>query len=159
MLQILINNVPFCASGEGPDIIMDGTNYQQRNQAGNVESISDYDFVKSFVRLECRFAVLMEKFMIPSYGWFSGIWSGNASILEECGVEFQKHLMSLLLARLLMKRLYCHGFGFTVKLNCNIQLTGSIWKILIIIIMKANPDGTDFDTKFALGEMTYGRTY
>jgi raffinose/stachyose/melibiose transport system substrate-binding protein len=43
------------ASGEGPDIIMDGTNYPAEIKAGNVEDISDYDFVKrSIVWLEER---------------------------------------------------------------------------------------------------------
>ena len=36
------------ASGEGPDIIMDGTNYPAEIKAGNGEDISDYDFVKEF---------------------------------------------------------------------------------------------------------------
>ena len=38
------------ASGEGPDIIMDGTNYPAEIKAGNVEDISDYDFVKEYFR-------------------------------------------------------------------------------------------------------------
>lgn len=78
------------ASGEGPDIIMDGTNYPAEIKAGNVEDISDYDFVKEFNEAGMSLCSADGKiYGIPSYGWFSGIWC-NASILEECGVEIPK---------------------------------------------------------------------
>ena len=83
------------ASGEGPDIIMDGTNYPAEIKAGNVEDISDYDFVKSLMRLECRFAVLMEKFMefLPMDGFPEfGVMLRS---LRNVGWKFPKHLMSL----------------------------------------------------------------
>ena len=84
------------ASGEGPDIIMDGTNYPAEIKAGNVEDISDYDFVKEFNEAGMSLCSADGKiYGIPSYGWFSGIWC-NASILEECGGgKFPKHLMRL----------------------------------------------------------------
>ena len=71
------------ASGEGPDIIMDGTNYPAEIKAGNVEDISDYDFVKEFNEAGLSLCSADGKiYGIPSYGWFSGIWC-NASILEK----------------------------------------------------------------------------
>ena len=84
------------ASGEGPDIIMDGTNYPAEIKAGNVEDISDYDFVKEFNEAGMSLCSADGKiYGIPSYGWFSGIWC-NASILEECGVEIPKTFDELL---------------------------------------------------------------
>ena len=36
------------AAGEGPDIIMDGSNFPAEIKAGNVEDISSYDFISEF---------------------------------------------------------------------------------------------------------------
>ena len=125
------------ASGEGPDIIMDGTNYPAEIKAGNVEDISDYDFVKEFNEAGMSLCSADGKiYGIPSYGWFSGIWC-NASILRNVEQKFQKHLMSLqLLARLLMKKAILHMvLGLRMTQLQHLAYWG-IWKILIIITMK-----------------------
>ena len=74
------------ASGEGPDIIMDGTNYPAEIKAGNVEDISDYDFEKEIN--EDNFLEFLPMDGFPE----SGVM---LRFLRNVGWKFPKHLMSL----------------------------------------------------------------
>ena len=83
------------ASGEGPDIIMDGAQFPARVKAGNLEEITDKDYVGEFSEEGLALSTQDGKvYGIPTYGWFSGIWY-NADILNECGVEVPHTLMNL----------------------------------------------------------------
>lgn len=144
------------ASGEGPDIIMDGTNYPAEIKAGNVEDISDYDFVKEFNEAGMSLCSADGKiYGIPSYGWFSGIWC-NASILEECGVEIPKTFDEFVAAceTINEKGYTAYGFGIADDSTATSSLLGYLENSYYHNNEEANPDGTDFDTKFALGEVT-----
>ena len=144
------------ASGEGPDIIMDGTNYPAEIKAGNVEDISDYDFVKEFNEAGMSLCSADGKiYGIPSYGWFSGIWC-NASILEECGVEIPKTFDEFVAAceTINEKGYTAYGFGIADDSTATSSLLGYLENSYYHNNEEANPDGTDFDTKFAMGEVT-----
>ena len=144
------------ASGEGPDIIMDGTNYPAEIKAGNVEDISDYDFVKEFNEAGMSLCSADGKiYGIPSYGWFSGIWC-NASILEECGVEIPKTFDEFVAAceTINEKGYNAYGFGIADDSTATSSLLGYLENSYYHNNEEANPDGTDFDTKFAMGEVT-----
>ena len=72
------------ASGEGPDIIMDGTSYPAKSKLVTWKTFRII-FCKEFNEAGMSLCSADGKICgIPSYGWFSGIWC-NASILEECG--------------------------------------------------------------------------
>lgn len=144
------------AAGEGPDIIMDGSNFPAEIKAGNVEDISDYDFVSEFN--EAGMALCTEEgkiYGIPSYGWFSGIWC-NTAILEECGVEIPKTFDEFVAAceTINEKDYTAYGFGIADDSTAYSSLMGYLENSFYHNNDTANPDGIDFDTKFALGEVT-----
>ncbi|KQP67984.1 hypothetical protein ASF40_19510 [Microbacterium sp. Leaf288] len=76
------------ASGEGPDIIMDGASFPARVAAGNLVDISDDEVVANFtaeglaLSTDANGAV----YGVPSYGWFSGVFY-NKSLFEQAGAE------------------------------------------------------------------------
>ena len=76
------------ASGEGPDIILDGGSFPARVKANNLLDISDEDIVEGFN--DNAFALSKDQddhiYGIPSYGWFSGIWI-NEELFDENEIE------------------------------------------------------------------------
>ncbi|WP_456283957.1 ABC transporter substrate-binding protein [Microbacterium sp. JZ101] len=76
------------ASGEGPDIIMDGASFPARVAAGNLVDLSDDDVIEGFSEVGLALASDAEGrvFGVPSYGWFSGIFY-NKALFEEAGAE------------------------------------------------------------------------
>lgn len=144
------------AAGEGPDIIMDGTNFPAEIKAGNVEDISEADFVSEFDEAGMALCTADGKtYGIPSYGWFSGIWC-NTAILEECGVEVPKTFDEFVAAcKTINEKGYtAYGFGIADDTTATSSLLGYLENSYYHNNDEANPDGIDFDTKFAMGEVT-----
>lgn len=75
------------ASGEGPDIIMDGASFPARVAAGNLVDISNEEFVSNFTDEGLALASDADGkvYGVPSYGWFSGIFY-NKDLFEQAGV-------------------------------------------------------------------------
>lgn len=86
------------ASGEGPDIVLDGSSFPARIKANNLMDISNENFIKEFN--DTAFTLSKDDsdkiYGIPSYGWFSGIWI-NTDMFEENNLEipvtFEEFLM------------------------------------------------------------------
>ncbi|WP_413353814.1 ABC transporter substrate-binding protein [Microbacterium sp. 1P06AB] len=76
------------ASGEGPDIIMDGASFPARVAAGNLVDISDEEMVSNFTDEGLALASDADGkvYGVPSYGWFSGIFY-NKDLFEKAGVS------------------------------------------------------------------------
>ncbi|WP_210505969.1 ABC transporter substrate-binding protein [Naasia sp. SYSU D00057] len=76
------------ASGEGPDIIMDGASFPARVAAGNLVDISDETVVTNFTEEGLALATDADGnvYGVPSYGWFSGVFY-NKDLFEQAGVE------------------------------------------------------------------------
>ena len=76
------------ASGEGPDIIMDGASFPARVAAGNLVDISDDEVVSNFTAEGLALASDADGkvYGVPSYGWFSGIFY-NKTLFEQAGAE------------------------------------------------------------------------
>ena len=139
-----------------PDIIMDGTNFPAEIKAGNVEDISEADFVSEFDEAGMALCTADGKtYGIPSYGWFSGIWC-NTAILEECGVEVPKTFDEFVAAcKTINEKGYtAYGFGIADDTTATSSLLGYLENSYYHNNDEANPDGIDFDTKFAMGEVT-----
>ncbi|GAA4974637.1 ABC transporter substrate-binding protein [Kineococcus glutinatus] len=76
------------ASGEGPDIIMDGASFPARVAAGNLVDISGDDVIAGFTKEGLALASDADGkvYGVPSYGWFSGIFY-NKDLFEQAGAE------------------------------------------------------------------------
>lgn len=76
------------ASGEGPDIIMDGASFPARVAAGNLVDITDEAMVDNFTAEGLALASDADGnvYGVPSYGWFSGIFY-NKDLFEQAGVQ------------------------------------------------------------------------
>lgn len=76
------------ASGEGPDILMDGASFPARVSAGNLVDISDDPVLENFTPEGLALASDADGkvYGVPSYGWFSGIFY-NKDLFDEAGVE------------------------------------------------------------------------
>ncbi len=79
------------ASGEGPDIIVDGASFPARVAAGNLLDISDQSFLDDFTAEGLALASDAEGavYGIPSYGWFSGVFY-NKALFDQAGAEVPK---------------------------------------------------------------------
>lgn len=157
-----INNVlsTQLAAGEGPDIIMDGANYPAQIKAGNVEEITDKEYVKEFNEAGMALCSTDGKvYGIPSYGWFSGIWC-NKAILDECGVEIPKTFDEFVAAceAINAKGYTAYGFGLADDSTAVSCLMGYMQNSFYTN-NNENPDGIDFDTQFAMGEKTLSGNY
>lgn len=74
------------SAGEGPDIIIDGSNFPARIKAGNLEDISDRGYTDEFQDVGMTLCKQDGKiYGIPSYGWFSGIFY-NKDIFAANGI-------------------------------------------------------------------------
>lgn len=142
------------AAGEGPDIVVDGTSFPARIKAGNVQEITGDELLEGFN--EAGFALCSDGdkiYGIPSYGWFSGIWY-NKDILEENGitelpVTFDEFVgMCDTLSENGVQPL---GFGLADGDTALHSLVGYL-ENSYYHNNEANPDGMDFDVKFAKGE-------
>lgn len=148
------------ASGEGPDIIMDGSNFPAEIKAGNVEDISEYDFVSEFNEAGMSLCTAEGKvYGIPSYGWFSGIWC-NQDILDECGVEIPKTFDEFVSAceTINAKGYTAYGFGLADDSTAYSSLIGYM-ENSFYHNNEDNPDGIQFDEKFSNGEVTLTGNY
>jgi raffinose/stachyose/melibiose transport system substrate-binding protein len=76
------------ASGEGPDIIMDGASFPARVAAGDLVDITKQSFVGDFTEEGLALSTDIDGkiYGVPSYGWFSGIFY-NKTLFEQAGVE------------------------------------------------------------------------
>lgn len=144
------------AAGEGPDIVADGANFPARIKAGNVVEITGEDFLGEFN--EAGFALCADgdkTYGIPSYGWFSGLWY-NKALFEENGItelpktfdEFVKVCDTF--AENDVKPL---GFGLADGDTALHSVLGYL-ENSFYHNNEENPDGIDFDVKFANGEKT-----
>ena len=144
------------AAGEGPDIVADGANFPARIKAGNVVEITGEDFLGEFN--EAGFALCADgdkTYGIPSYGWFSGLWY-NKALFEENGItelpktfdEFVKVCDTF--AENAVKPL---GFGLADGDTALHSVLGYL-ENSFYHNNEENPDGIDFDVKFANGEKT-----
>ena len=143
------------AAGEGPDIIMDGSNFPAEMKAGNVEDISSYDFVSEFNEAGMALCTMGGKtYGIPSYGWFSGIWC-NMDILNECGLEVPKTFDEFVAdcETINAKGYTAYGFGLADDSTAYSCLMGYL-ENSFYHNNSANKDGIGFDEKFAMGEVT-----
>lgn len=148
------------ASGEGPDIIMDGAQFPARVKAGNLVDISDADYLGEFSEEGLSLSTQDGKvYGIPTYGWFSGIWY-NADILSECGVEVPKTFDEFVAA---CETIQAAGYqpmafgladGDTGWASLSGYLENSFYHN-----NDGNPDGTEFDAQFAAGEKTLDGNY
>ena len=141
------------AAGEGPDIVADGTNFPARIKAGNIMEITGEDFLEDFN--EAGFALCSDGdqiYGIPSYGWFSGIWY-NKDIFEANGVEVPVTFDEFVAV--------CDTFAQAGVQPMSFGLAdgdSALHSVLGYLENSfyhnndANPDGTDFDVKFAYGE-------
>lgn len=143
------------AAGEGPDIIMDGSNYPAEIKAGNVEDLSGKDFVSQFNEAGLALSSADGKvYGIPSYGWFSGIWC-NQDILTDCGVETPKTFDEFVAAckKINEKGYTAYGFGLADDTTAFSSLMGYL-ENSFYHNNNANTDGIKFDEKFAKSEVT-----
>ena len=141
------------AAGEGPDIVADGTNYPARIKAGNVLEITGEDFLEEFN--EAGFALCSDGdqiYGIPSYGWFSGIWY-NKDIFEANGVEVPATFDEFVAVcdTLAQAGVQPMSFGLADGDSALHSVLGYL-ENSFYHNNDANPDGTDFDVKFAYGE-------
>lgn len=147
------------AAGEGPDIIADGTNFPARIKAGNVMDITGAEYLSNFN--EAGFALCSDGdtiYGIPSYGWFSGIWY-NKDIFEENGVEVPETFDEFVEVcdTLAANGVQPMGFGLADGDTALHSVLGYL-ENSFYHNNDENPDGTDFDVKFAKGEVTMNGT-
>lgn len=143
------------ASGEGPDIILDGSQYPARIKAGNVEDITNKEYVKEFSEAGLSLSMNEGKiYGIPSYGWFSGIWF-NQDILSACEVEVPQNFDEFVAAceKIQAAGYKAMGFGLADGDTAHSSLQGYL-ENSFYHNNPNNPDGIDFDAKFAAGEVT-----
>lgn len=143
------------ASGEGPDIVLDGAEFPARVKAGNVEEITDKDYVKEFSEAGLSLASKDGKvYGIPSYGWFSGMWY-NKDILSECNVEVPKTFDEFVASceKIQAAGHQAMGFGLADADTAQASLMGYL-ENSFYHNNSDNSDGIDFDAKFAAGEAT-----
>lgn len=143
------------ASGEGPDIVLDGAEFPARITAGNVEEISDEEYVKEFSEAGFSLASKDGKiYGIPTYGWFSGIWY-NKDILKECQVELPKTFDEFVSAceKIQAAGKQPMGFGLADGDTAQASLQGYL-ENSYYHNNSDNADGIEFDGKFASGEET-----
>lgn len=143
------------AAGEGPDIVADGTNFPARIKAGNVMNITGADYLANFN--EAGFALCSDGdtiYGIPSYGWFSGIWF-NKDIFEANGVTVPTTFDEFVTVcdTLAANGVQPLGFGLADGDTALHSLLGYL-ENSFYHNNEENPDGTDFDVKFAKGEVT-----
>ncbi|MDO4470786.1 MAG: ABC transporter substrate-binding protein [Bacillota bacterium] len=144
------------AAGEGPDIVADGTNFPARIKAGNVVEITGEDFLGGFN--EAGFALCSDgdkMYGIPSYGWFSGIWY-NKALFEENGIkELPKTFDEFVEVcdTFAENDVQPLGFGLADGDTALHSLLGYL-ENSFYHNNEENPDGVDFDVKFANGEAT-----
>lgn len=144
------------AAGEGPDIVADGTNFPARIKAGNVVEITGEDFLGEFN--EAGFALCSggdKMYGIPSYGWFSGIWY-NKALFEENGItELPKTFDEFVKVcdTFAENGVQPLGFGLADGDTALHSLLGYL-ENSFYHNNEENPDGVDFDVKFAKGEET-----
>lgn len=144
------------AAGEGPDIIADGANFPARIKAGNVEEITDADYLTNFN--EAGFALCSDGdviYGIPSYGWFSGIWY-NKDIFEQNGITeipatFDEFVT--MCDTFAANGIQPMGFGLADGDTALHSLLGYL-ENSFYHNNAANPDGINFDVLFAKNEKT-----
>lgn len=75
------------ASGEGPDIIMDGASFPARVAAGNLVDLSDDEILNGFTPEGLALTTDADgrTYGVPSYGWFSGVFY-NKDLFAQAGV-------------------------------------------------------------------------
>lgn len=140
------------AAGEGPDIIMDGASFPARIKAGNLLDISDEAYVGKFNEAGLSLATLDDKvYGVPAYGWYSGIWY-NKDIFSKYNLTPPQTFDELLA---ICKTLTDNGiqpFGF------GLSDSDTAWHSLVGYLENAYyhnaGTNTEFDTKFAQGEVT-----
>lgn len=147
------------AAGEGPDIVADGTNFPARIKAGNVMNITDKDYLSNFN--EAGFALCSDGdtiYGIPSYGWFSGIWY-NKDIFEANGVEVPSTFDEFVEVcdTLAANGVQPMGFGLADGDTAVHSVLGYL-ENSFYHNNDENPDGMDFDVKFAKGKATMNGT-
>lgn len=76
------------ASGQGPDIIVDGANFPARISAENLQPVEDEELLASYKSAGLALATGRdgEVYGVPSYGWFSGYFF-NKDIFEQYDVK------------------------------------------------------------------------
>ena len=140
------------AAGEGPDIVVDGTNFPARIKAGNVKEITGAPYLEGFN--EAGMALCSDKdgkvYGVPSYGWFSGLWY-NKDIFEQNGItELPKTFDELVAVcdKLAANGVQPLGFGLADGDQGMHSLLGYVENSFY----QASDEGKNFDKQFAFGE-------
>lgn len=140
------------AAGEGPDIVMDGASFPARIKANYLLEITNEDFVTNFNEAGLELSSANGKvYGIPSYGWYSGVWY-NKEIFETYNLTPPETFAELLEV---CQTLTDHGVQ---PLGFGLSDSDTAWHSLVGYLENAFYNGgtqtTEFDTKFAEGEVT-----
>jgi raffinose/stachyose/melibiose transport system substrate-binding protein len=141
------------ASGEGPDLIMDGASFPARVQAGYLADISDDPIVKEFTAEGLALATNRDGqvFGVPSYGWFSGIFY-NTDLFEQAGAEVPGTFDELLATA---DKLNAAGIQpLTMGLADSDKGLHSLMGYMENAFYHNGAGSPELDTKFAFGEAT-----
>ncbi len=141
------------ASGEGPDLIMDGASFPARVRAGYLVDISDDPVVANFTQEGLALASDRDGkvFGVPSYGWFSGIFY-NTDLFAQAGVEVPTTFDELLAAA---DTLSAAGImPLTTGLADSDKGLHSLMGYLENAFYHNGAGSPELDTQFAFGEAT-----
>lgn len=146
------------ASGEGPDIILDGASFPARIQSENLMDISDKSLVDNFSESGLALATSKEGkvYGIPSYGWFSGVWY-NKDIFEKYNLEAPETFDEFLevCKKLSDAKVKPLGLGLSDGDTGVHSLVGYLENVFY----HNEGPGTEFDEKFAYGEETLSNNW
>lgn len=140
------------AAKEGPDIVVDGTNFPARIKAGNLKDISSASYLEGFN--DAGLSLCKDQdgkiYGLPSYGWFSGLWY-NKDIFEENGIKELPTTFDEFVAvcdKLAENGVQALGFG----LADGDQAMHSLFGYIENSFYQTSEEGKNFDNEFAYGE-------
>lgn len=140
------------AAGEGPDILVDGSNFPARIRAGNLKDITGSSRLEGFNEAGMNLCTSRDGkvYGIPSYGWFSGLWY-NKDIFEQNGITKLPKTFDEFVAvcdKLKANGVQALGFG----LADGDSGMHSVLGYLENAFYEVSEQGKSFDEKFAYGE-------
>lgn len=140
------------AAGEGPDIVVDGTNFPARIKAGNLKDISGSDYLEGFNDAGMTLCTSEDGkvYGIPSYGWFSGLWY-NKDLFEKNEITELPTTFDELVAvcdKLSANSVQPLGFGLADGDQGMHSLMGYIENTFY----ETSDEGKSFDEEFAYGK-------
>lgn len=138
------------ASGEGPDVVMDGAAFPARIKSDNLIELNDEKFLKDFSEEGLSLGTDKDGsvYGIPSYGWYSGVWY-NKEIFNDYGLEAPETFEEFLDVSKTLKEAGVNpiGFGLSDGDSGVHSLVGYLENTFY-----QEKDNDIFDTELAYGE-------